>query len=92
MAPTRGWGHDGGGGEGGLGTSQLSTTGGSKSGDRDSNLIIAQNDGNLALDQKQIGVTYVINCTLFISFWQFLLFVLGKSSLNYSQNDLNLHC
>lgn len=44
--------------------------GSSNSWECDCNSIKVENDGSLALDQKQIGGRYVINYTLFISFWR----------------------
>ena len=42
-----------------------------QSGECDRSSITVQNDGSLAPDQKQIGVRYVIRCTLFIFFLHF---------------------
>lgn len=44
--------------------------GSSNSWECDCNSIKVENDGSLALDQKQIGGRYVINYTLFILFWR----------------------
>lgn len=51
-------------------TEHMWDSGGSKSGEWDCSSIKVQNDGSLALDQKQIECRYVINYTLFTLFCQ----------------------